>query len=119
MLAGYGLLGKEAPPFVALPACRSPRRTSWRPGSRSTTRIRLRHCKTRRRSKPGLAVEGACGALDHSSETEVTPMDPGAVRMTGITKSFSGIRVLHGVDFDLRKGEVHALVGGNGAGKST
>jgi ribose transport system ATP-binding protein len=41
------------------------------------------------------------------------------VRMTGITKSFSGIRVLHGVDFDLRKGEVHALVGGNGAGKST
>ena len=46
-------------------------------------------------------------------------MDPGAVRMTGISKSFSGIRVLHGVNFDLRKGEVHALVGGNGAGKST
>ena len=46
-------------------------------------------------------------------------MDPVAVRMTGITKSFTGIRVLHGVDFDLRKGEVHALVGGNGAGKST
>jgi ribose transport system ATP-binding protein len=46
-------------------------------------------------------------------------MDPVAVRMTGITKSFSGIRVLHGADFDLRKGEVHALVGGNGAGKST
>jgi ribose transport system ATP-binding protein len=46
-------------------------------------------------------------------------MDPSAVRMTGISKSFSGIRVLHGVDFDLRKGEVHALVGGNGAGKST
>jgi ribose transport system ATP-binding protein len=39
--------------------------------------------------------------------------------MTGISKSFSGIRVLHGVDFGLRKGEVHALVGGNGAGKST
>ncbi len=46
-------------------------------------------------------------------------MDLSAVRMTGISKSFSGIRVLHGVDFDLRKGEVHALVGGNGAGKST
>jgi ribose transport system ATP-binding protein len=46
-------------------------------------------------------------------------MDPVAVRMTGISKSFSGIRVLHGVDFDLRQGEVHALVGGNGAGKST
>jgi ribose transport system ATP-binding protein len=46
-------------------------------------------------------------------------MESSAVRMTGITKSFSGIRVLHGVDFDLRKGEVHAVVGGNGAGKST
>src|SRR5918992_3962227 len=46
-------------------------------------------------------------------------MDPVAVRMTGISKSFSGIRVLHGVDFDLRRGEIHALVGGNGAGKST
>jgi ribose transport system ATP-binding protein len=46
-------------------------------------------------------------------------MEPSAVRMTGISKSFSGIRVLHGVDFDLRRGEVHALVGGNGAGKST
>jgi ribose transport system ATP-binding protein len=46
-------------------------------------------------------------------------MDLSAVRMSRISKSFSGIRVLHGVDFDLRKGEVHALVGGNGAGKST
>ncbi|MBA3449620.1 MAG: ATP-binding cassette domain-containing protein, partial [Chloroflexia bacterium] len=46
-------------------------------------------------------------------------MEPLAVRMTGISKSFSGNRVLHGVDFDLRPGEVHALVGGNGAGKST
>ncbi|HLL49470.1 MAG TPA: sugar ABC transporter ATP-binding protein, partial [Thermomicrobiales bacterium] len=54
-----------------------------------------------------------------SSEPEVTPMDSVAVRMTGISKSFSGIQVLHRVNFDLRKGEVHALVGGNGAGKST
>jgi ribose transport system ATP-binding protein len=46
-------------------------------------------------------------------------MDLHAVEMTGITKSFSGNRVLHEVDFDLRQGEVHALVGGNGAGKST
>ncbi|HLL49408.1 MAG TPA: ATP-binding cassette domain-containing protein, partial [Thermomicrobiales bacterium] len=46
-------------------------------------------------------------------------MDLHAVEMTGITKSFSGTRVLYKVDFDLRKGEIHALVGGNGAGKST
>jgi ribose transport system ATP-binding protein len=42
-----------------------------------------------------------------------------AVRMTGISKSFSGVRVLDGVDFEVRRGEVHALAGGNGAGKST
>lgn len=39
--------------------------------------------------------------------------------MTGIDKAFSGQRVLHAVDFDLRPGEVHLLAGENGAGKST
>ncbi|WP_147141992.1 ATP-binding cassette domain-containing protein [Stackebrandtia albiflava] len=39
--------------------------------------------------------------------------------MTGIQKSFLGVRVLHGVDLTVRPGEVHALVGENGAGKST
>ncbi|MDQ3694839.1 MAG: sugar ABC transporter ATP-binding protein [Chloroflexota bacterium] len=42
-----------------------------------------------------------------------------AVEMTGMSKSFAGVRVLDGVDFGLRRGETHALVGGNGAGKST
>ena len=41
------------------------------------------------------------------------------LRMTGISKSFPGVKALDNVDFDLRKGEVHALVGENGAGKST
>jgi rhamnose transport system ATP-binding protein len=36
-----------------------------------------------------------------------------------ITKSFSGVEVLHGASFSLRPGEVHALLGENGAGKST
>lgn len=38
---------------------------------------------------------------------------------TGVTKSFGGVKVLHGVDLRLRAGEVHALMGENGAGKST
>jgi ribose transport system ATP-binding protein len=41
------------------------------------------------------------------------------LRMSGISKSFPGVRALHKVDFDLAQGEVHALVGENGAGKST
>jgi ribose transport system ATP-binding protein len=41
------------------------------------------------------------------------------LELRGISKWFSGVRVLEGVDFDVRTGEVHALVGENGAGKST
>lgn len=41
------------------------------------------------------------------------------VELTGIRKSFGGVRALQGVDFALRAGEVHALLGENGAGKST
>lgn len=37
----------------------------------------------------------------------------------GITKWFPGVKALDDVDFDLKKGEVHILVGENGAGKST
>ena len=39
--------------------------------------------------------------------------------MEGIRKSYGGVEVLHGVDFDLYAGEVHAVIGQNGAGKST
>lgn len=36
-----------------------------------------------------------------------------------LRKSYGDIEVLHGIDFDLRRGEVHAILGENGAGKST
>src|SRR3954447_24176972 len=39
--------------------------------------------------------------------------------MRGIEKRFGGVHALRGVDFDLRRGEVHAVLGENGAGKST
>ena len=36
-----------------------------------------------------------------------------------ISKAYPGVRALNRVSFDLRRGEVHALIGENGAGKST
>ena len=42
-----------------------------------------------------------------------------ALRMIGISKSFPGVKALENVSLEVRRGEVHAIVGENGAGKST
>ncbi|MNO35898.1 Ribose import ATP-binding protein RbsA [compost metagenome] len=46
-------------------------------------------------------------------------MDEIILRMAGIDKFFPGVHALNQCQFELKRGEVHALVGENGAGKST
>jgi ribose transport system ATP-binding protein len=46
---------------------------------------------------------------------EATPL----LRMSGIGKQFSNVKVLQDVQLEVRSGEVHVLAGENGAGKST
>lgn len=46
-------------------------------------------------------------------------MDNVVLELKNITKRFPGVTALNNVQFELRKGEIHALMGENGAGKST
>ena len=41
------------------------------------------------------------------------------LEMKGISKSFGATQALDNINFQLKKGEVHALLGENGAGKSS
>lgn len=57
-------------------------------------------------------------AGDFASRSDTAPQPP-LLRMTGVIKSFPGVRALQGIDLELQRAEVLALLGENGAGKST
>ncbi len=42
-----------------------------------------------------------------------------AIRVQGLEKSYGELQVLRGVDFDIERGTIFALLGSNGAGKTT
>ena len=49
--------------------------------------------------------------------TQLSP-EP-AIRVQGLEKSYKKLEVLRGVDFDVARGSIFALLGSNGAGKTT
>jgi ABC-type uncharacterized transport system ATPase subunit len=61
--------------------------------------------------------------VDSSTPRSISPMSPDLdvpmLEMRGITKRFPGVVANEGVDFTVRSGRVHTLLGENGAGKST
>ena len=54
-----------------------------------------------------------------STSTEVTQPQEAAIQVVGLEKSYKELRVLRGVDFEVARGSVFALLGSNGAGKTT
>jgi len=52
-------------------------------------------------------------------EAAAAPPPAPLLELRGVTKRFGGVTALDSVDFELRRGEIHALLGENGAGKST
>ncbi len=67
---------------------------------------------------PGTSCEG--DPSPGRPTTAVTGTDaPPWVRVRALSKTFGSVRVLDAVDFDVRAGEIHGLVGQNGSGKST
>lgn len=58
-------------------------------------------------------------ALIETTEPTEPRAEGAALQVIGVSKSFPGVRALSSVNFDCIAGEVHALVGENGSGKST
>lgn len=57
--------------------------------------------------------------LEINSVAESDSPEDNVLEIEGITKRFPGVVALNNVSFQLRRGEIHGLVGENGAGKST
>jgi simple sugar transport system ATP-binding protein len=65
------------------------------------------------------SVSGAAASGDAAASPGPVGDDPVVVSVRGLRQRYGATVALDGVDLDLRRGEVHGLVGANGAGKST
>jgi ribose transport system ATP-binding protein len=65
-----------------------------------------------------MPPKGAGHPVTHGG-SNLAAGSPAAIAVRGISKRFPGVRALDHVDLEVRRGEVHVLLGENGAGKST
>ncbi|GAA1664654.1 ATP-binding cassette domain-containing protein [Microbacterium lacus] len=66
-----------------------------------------------------MTIANTPAAASETAGSDAASAPATALRLSGIIKTFPGVRALTDVDLDVTAGEVHALVGENGAGKST
>ena len=72
-----------------------------------------------RAQKVQMGTEAQTGASGGGQDRRDATDQALPVELRAVSKSFAGIKVVSNVSFDIRPGEVHALMGENGAGKST
>ncbi len=67
-------------------------------------------------------LRGKAKALPAASALKLMPATVGGdivLEVTGLSKYFGGLKAVDGVDIQVRRGGVHALIGPNGSGKTT
>ncbi len=72
--------------------------------------------------KPFGLLQGAAHRpllQERAPAAEASAPGAAAIRMQGVTKQFGSLKVLQGIDFEARSGELVGLIGPNGAGKTT
>ena len=62
-------------------------------------------------------IEAYLGA--HDAEESLSSDAPVVISLSGIEAGYGRIRVLHGIDLEVRAGQIVTLLGANGAGKTT
>src|SRR5262245_20518504 len=87
-----------------------------RSSSRARSSLRRRSSHSRSHVRRGRL---APPSSFHAVESRPMADAPSVLELRGITKRFPGIVANDHINLDLRRGEVHALLGENGAGKST
>src|ERR1700738_133176 len=79
----------------------------------------MRHWRTLvRELESNVTTDVNAGRLAESAGSPPAGPTESLLRLRGITKSFGPVQALSGIDLDVPTGEVTALVGDNGAGKS-
>ena len=107
--------GRAASSTAARTSSSAPRAARSASGSSiraSRPTSRCAHARRRRTWRAALAMTRRIGSPGAMAEAPL-------LELRGITKRFPGVLANDNVNFDLRRGEVHALLGENGAGKST